>query len=99
MDDRDRLYKDTLLSINRVKLRRAFDRFRLICLAKQVQLKTVDGDAALKKILGFLRGESSTEKAEVEKIYAERVSELRFNNKDLCERLRQLDLKNTLLLD
>ena len=74
------------------------DRCQFIALAKKV---TVDASPTnsivLQKILGFLRGETHRVQDEVLKPLNLRIAELKALNSDLCDEMRKLDLKNTML--
>lgn len=74
------------------------DRLRFIALARRVTpCQSAANDAILRKILGFLKGETSREKDEVVIPLNNRIQELKAMNSDLCEEQRKLNLKNTML--
>lgn len=53
----------------------------------------------LGKILGFLKGETTSDKIEVETRLTQRIEVLESMNKDLCNTVTQLDSKNNMLND
>jgi len=61
--------------------------------------RTESNTGVLKEIHGFLRGETSNAKIEVEKRLNMRIEMLESMNSDLCHQVRELDLKNTMLED
>jgi len=78
-------------------MRRVLEKLKLIAITSKI--KSGRNDDILAKILGFLKGETSTEKNEIEKQFKERIKILEDVNKDLCGQLRTLDLKNAMLED
>lgn len=78
-------------------MRRVLEKLKLIAITSKI--KSSRNDDILAKILGFLKGETSTEKNEIEKQFKERIKILEDVNKDLCGQLRTLDLKNAMLED
>lgn len=100
IDERDELYQDAKKTHERVHLRRALEKLKLIALASKIKTsQSQQNNEVLLKILGFLKGETSTEKIEVEKRLKARIEILEDVNKDLCSQLRAFDLKNAMLED
>lgn len=67
-------------------------------MAKRLTLKR-DDNVVLGKILGFLKGETTSDKIEVETRLTQRIEVLESMNKDLCNTVTQLDSKNNMLND
>ena len=93
------LMKPTCNTIVQLQLRNAFDRLQVIRLTKKVAAEQKLSDSTIEAVSGFLRGTSLPIRLEVEKQYQERLKELESNTNDLCEQVRKLDYKNTMLED
>ena len=98
LDDRDELYSKKKGHLENLKKQMFLERCRFIALAKKITPDASPTNSIiLAKILGFLRGETNREKDEVVKPLNLRIAELKAMNSDLCEEMRKLDLKNTML--
>ena len=92
------MYAEKKGHLETLKKHQFLERLRYIALAKKITgNESPANGVVLRKILGFLRGESSREKDDVVKPLNIRITELKAMNSDLCEEMRKLDLKNTLL--
>ena len=110
IEERDNTYKDTRTTIEKLKLRNAFDKLQLIRVVHRLKQKNEadaddyrEQDRELKEkldaVLGFLKGKSRTLKQEEERVYEQRIQELNSNNTDLVDQMRNLDYKNTTIED
>ena len=86
LDERDEIYSKEKGSLENLRKTIFLERLRFITLAKRVTpCQSASNDIVLRKILGFLRGETSREKDEVVIPLNTRIQELKGMNSDLCE--------------